>query len=165
MSFWILDTNSIMDPDQLNEICNEYSGDGENLTKQQAYMALISADKDPSGFEISQFFQECGVADDDEEGTISYEQFQELYNRIGERSVEAMKAALDTFDRDGSGYIDREELKEILRMSVNTTGFETMLDDESVDEILQKTDLEHGNSDGRVNTQELAEFIISGQGI
>ncbi|XP_045187254.1 neo-calmodulin-like [Mercenaria mercenaria] len=143
-----------MNSEDLHAECTNHSGDGETLTRKQTYSALCMCGKNPMAVQIAAFFQGEGI--EDEDGTITFEQFETLYNSIEEPTVAALEEAFKTFDKDDSGTIDKEELKEILQRRLDTTGIETDLDDESVDAILNAIDT---NEDGTLSYNELATYL------
>ena len=55
--------------------------------------------------------------DKDKSGTIEFDEFVDLMsktNKTNEQMEEEIKNAFLTFDADGSGFIDREELVNVL---------------------------------------------------
>lgn len=67
-------------------------------------------------------------------------------------SEEEIREAFKVFDKDGSGYIDSAELRQVM------TSLGEKLTDEEVDEMIQEADVD---GDGQVNYEgKTSDFII-----
>ena len=53
--------------------------------------------------------------DTDGNGTIELEEFVTLVDRLGMDDESNTRQAFEYFDKDGNGYIDEQELKEVMK--------------------------------------------------
>ncbi|KAI9032633.1 hypothetical protein CLU79DRAFT_727211 [Phycomyces nitens] len=104
-------------------------GSGE-LTVEELQRALVNGDWSP--FNIETVRMMVNMFDTDNTGTISFEEFKGLW-----KYIEDWKRCFQTFDMDGSGSIDRAEMRNALQ----TFGYN--LTDTFVGTLIQKFD-RHG---------------------
>ena len=93
------------------------------------------------------------VVDANKDGTLSFSEFKAAYDLIAKNYsdyIEGMKL-LKEGDKDGNGFIDKEEMHRYVKENFPET------EDEKIDEILQEVDLD---GDGKVDYAEfLAKFL------
>ncbi|KMS95385.1 hypothetical protein BVRB_008780 [Beta vulgaris subsp. vulgaris] len=101
----------------------------------------------------SEIKQLMDAADVDKNGTIDYKEFiTATMHRHRLDKEENMYKTFLYFDKDGSGYITREEL----RQAMTKVG---MGDESTIDEILNDVDT---NKDGRINYEEFVAMMKKG---
>ncbi|KAI8338227.1 hypothetical protein BC941DRAFT_424968 [Chlamydoabsidia padenii] len=101
-------------------------GSGQ-LTVHELQRALINGDWSP--FNIETVRTMVNMFDGDNSGTINFEEFSGLWNYI-----EEWKRCFQTFDRDGSGSVDRQEMHQALQ------AFGFNVSDRFVNNLVQKFD-------------------------
>lgn len=88
-------------------------------------------------------------------GLIKEQDFLAWFSRFKtpkDDDVEAdLKAAFMVFDTDGSGFIERSELKSAMKVIGET------LSDRDIDELLQTTD---ADNDGKINYEEFIKALL-----
>ncbi|XAR61610.1 Non-specific serine/threonine protein kinase [Bertholletia excelsa] len=93
------------------------------------------------------------AADLDNNGTIDYMEFiAATMHRLGPEKEENLLKAFQFFDKDGSGFITRDELKQAMK----EYGIE---DEATIDEIIEDVDT---NKDGKINYEEFVEMMKKG---
>lgn len=96
-------------------------------------------------------------ASEREEGLVSEEEFldwmasQEEIGGQEDDIMEDLLAAFRVFDKDGNGYITRDELKMAMDL-IGETVTEAQLDD-----MLKASDIDH---DGRINYEEFVKILL-----
>ena len=94
--------------------------------------------------------------DKDKSGTIEFDEFIDLMARTNKTQDDMDKeiiAAFRSFDVDGSGYLDREELIEAL-----TTMGDGPVDEETVNEWIAEADVD---GDGKINLKEFISMMMN----
>lgn len=110
----------------------------------------------PTEREMKQYLQ---MLNKGEKEKFDLSEFLELMEKVHKMSgrpqdqVTELIRAFNYFDRDGSGYLEREELKKFLTMR----GVTDVCDDD-VRYILDVADI---NGDGRIDTAEFAKLLSS----
>ena len=92
--------------------------------------------------------------DKDKSGTIEFEEFVDLMartNKTQDQMEEEIKNAFLTFDADGSGFIDREELVNVL------TTMGDPVDEETINGMIAEADLD---GDGKINYAEFTKIML-----
>jgi len=88
------------------------------------------------------------------DGLFSEEEFLQFMNKHSKNSDDIMEdlvAAFRVFDKDGNGYITRDELKQGMEMiGENVTELQ-------LDEMLRVADID---KDGRINYEEFARMML-----
>jgi len=90
------------------------------------------------------------AVDSDKSGYIDYSEF--VIAAMNEKQLltnEKLQQAFKMFDKDGSGLISAEEIKEVL-------GFGKTLSEEAVNEIIKQVD---ANGDGEISFEEFAAMM------
>mmetsp|Transcript_13242 Transcript_13242/g.31202 ORF Transcript_13242/g.31202 Transcript_13242/m.31202 type:complete len:196 (-) Transcript_13242:18-605(-) len=98
----------------------------------------------------------CEEVDKDKSGTIEFDEFIDLMARTNKTQDDMDKEIMEafrSFDVDGSGYLDREELIEAL-----TTMGDGPVDEETVNEWIAEADTD---GDGKINLKEFASMMIN----
>lgn len=90
--------------------------------------------------------------DEDGSGEIDFEEFLKLMvaKQANMTMEEELRGAFNVFDKDGSGYISSQELKQVLE------NLGELLTDEEVDEMMKEADLD---CDGQVNFDEFVKMM------
>ena len=104
---------------------------GKNMEKDDIIKMFNAVDIDGSGF-------------------IDYSEF--VVAAMNEKNLltnEKLQAAFRMFDKDGSGFISSEEIKEIL-------GFGKTLSEEAVNEVIKQVD---ANGDGEISFDEFSAMM------
>ena len=97
--------------------------------------------------EVEQMFDSVDI---DRSGFIDYSEF--VIAAMNEKTLltnEKLHGAFKMFDKDGSGYISKDEIKEIL-------SFGQKLDDEAVNAIVKQVD---ANGDGQISFEEFCTMM------
>jgi len=90
------------------------------------------------------------AVDSDKSGYIDYSEF--VIAAMNEKQLltnEKLQQAFKMFDKDGSGLISAEEIKEVL-------GFGKTLSEEAVNDIIKQVD---ANGDGEISFEEFAAMM------
>lgn len=90
------------------------------------------------------------AADIDHSGFIDYSEF--VIASMNEKQLltnEKLQAAFKMFDKDGSGMISANEIKEVL-------GFGKSMSEEAVDEVIKQVD---ANGDGEISFEEFSAMM------
>merc|ERR1712097_233071 len=113
---------------------------------------LRSLGQNPTEAELGALIEEV---DKDKSGTIEFDEFVDLMSRTNktqEAMEEEIKNAFLTFDADGSGYIDREELVNVL------TTMGDPVDEETINGMIAEADLD---GDGKINYEEFTKIMLA----
>ncbi len=132
------DGSGHIDKNELRSVMDEL---GKEVTDKELDQMLAHADKDGNGVDFSEFVLMMGkqVAEDGGEESILAEAFK-------------------VFDRDGSGYIDRDEMQDIFKR-LETNSFRTLTPSQ-VDDMLKEADT---NGDGKISYEEFVKIMVSSQ--
>merc|ERR1712025_474354 len=112
---------------------------------------LRSLGQNPTEAELAALVE---MVDKDKSGTIEFDEFVDLMsktNKTTEQMEEEIKNAFLTFDADGSGFIDRDEL---------VNGLTTMgdpVDEETINGMIAEADLD---GDGKINYAEFTKIML-----
>merc|ERR1712057_14362 len=112
---------------------------------------LRSLGQNPTEAELAALMEEV---DKDKSGTIEFDEFVDLMSRTNktkEQMEEEIKNAFLTFDADGSGFIDRQELVEAL------TTMGDPVDEETINGMIAEADLD---GDGKINYAEFTKIML-----
>merc|ERR1719440_763512 len=112
---------------------------------------LRSLGQNPTEAELAALVEEV---DKDKSGTIEFDEFVDLMartNKTQEQMEEEIKNAFLTFDADGSGFIDREELVNVL------TTMGDPVDEETINGMIAEADLD---GDGKINYAEFTKIML-----
>ncbi len=85
-----------------------------------------------------------------------YEMMLEVYEHpesVGRERIEKMRVAFDSFDKDGNGVLDRDEVADLLKMHFKETGINKKPAKKDVDEFFEQLD------DDKNETIEFEEFV------
>ncbi|XP_028286590.1 parvalbumin-like EF-hand-containing protein isoform X2 [Parambassis ranga] len=91
------------------------------------------------------------------DGNFNYSRFLEYMKQFktSEQQEEAIKKAFEMLDKDGSGYIEWNEIKYILS-AVPTITPSAPLSDEEADAVIQAADTD---GDGRIDYKEFSDMV------
>lgn len=98
--------------------------------------------------EVDELFAQV---DSDENGEIEYTEF--LAATLNEKNLlsnKKLETAFQMFDKDGSGYISGDEIKEIFQFGHN-------LDQNQIQQIIKQVD---ANSDGLISYKEFLQMML-----
>ncbi|CAL5205774.1 unnamed protein product [Lathyrus oleraceus] len=130
-----------------NNIDTDRSG---TITYEELKSGLSKLGSKLSEFEIKQLME---AADVDQNGTIDYHEFiTATINRHKLEREENLFKAFQYFDKDNSGYVTREELRQALAEY-------QMGDEATIDEVIDDVDTDN---DGRINYQEFVAMMKKG---
>merc|ERR1711990_958462 len=113
---------------------------------------LRSLGQNPTEAELAALVEEV---DKDKSGPIEFDEFCDLMartNKTQEQMEEEIKNAFLTFDADGSGFIDREELVNVL------TTMGDPVDEETINGMIAEADVD---GDGRINYEEFTKIMLA----
>ncbi|PAA47813.1 hypothetical protein BOX15_Mlig030389g1 [Macrostomum lignano] len=109
------------------------------------------ADCDVSENSIKKMMEEV---DTDGNGTVSFKEFCAMAKKKQKQKndrMEKLRKAFSVFDTDGSGYVDRQELKDGL-----TAMGKEPLTDEEIEELMNLVDMD---GDGQLSIEEFARVL------
>merc|ERR1712188_128923 len=112
---------------------------------------LRSLGQNPTEAELAALVE---MVDKDKSGTIEFDEFVDLMsktNKTTEQMEEEIKNAFLTFDADGSGFIDREGLVNVL------TTMGDPVDEETINGMIAEADLD---GDGKINYAEFTKIML-----
>merc|ERR1711959_878972 len=112
---------------------------------------LRSLGQNPTEAELQALMEEV---DKDKSGTIEFDEFVDLMartNKSKDQMEEEIKNAFLTFDADNSGFIDREELVNVL------TTMGDPVDEETINGMIAEADLD---GDGKINYAEFTKIML-----
>ncbi|KAH7523470.1 calcium-dependent protein kinase 29 isoform X2 [Ziziphus jujuba] len=135
----------------LKQMFNNMDTDGSGtITLEELKTGLSRLGSKLTESEIKQLMD---AADVDKSGTIDYIEFiTATMHRHRLEKEENLYKAFQFFDKDGSGFITRDEL----RQAMSDYG---MGDEETIDEIINDVDTD---KDGRINYQEFVDMMRRG---
>jgi calmodulin len=139
---------------EFREVFHLFDKDGDNtIDCQELGVAMRSLGLNPSDQEVESMIREVDV---DNSGAIDFQEFLALMSRcVADQSIEKeMKEAFRAFDKDGDGYITRNEFRDTL---VRLTG--KSLTEDEVDEIIYEGKFD-ANHDGKLSYEEWVDFMI-----
>ena len=124
-----------------------------SIDARELGMVIRAAGGNPTEEDIQDVLKEYDI---NKNGKIEFNEFLTYYEAKYREpdSEEELKSAFKVFDKDGNGFIDKDEL-----MNVVTTLGEP-LSPEEADEMIRDADT---NRDGRIDYKEFVKFILSNQ--
>merc|ERR1711992_195598 len=136
---------------EFKEAFQEFDKDSSGtISTNELLFVMRSLGQNPTEDEILNLVVEYDVNGD---GTIDFDEFCEMMLRTSsdiDRKVE-IREAFKIFDRDGNGFIDAKELKDVVtRMGECLTAAEA-------DEFLQEADT---NGDGKLDYSEILNMML-----
>ncbi|KAM7198708.1 hypothetical protein V8F20_006023 [Naviculisporaceae sp. PSN 640] len=143
----------VLTPDQIaqfKEVFDVFDKDGTgDITAEELGHVMKELGLNPSKTELQDLLAE---ADENNDGVINFEEFLNLMSqRVGDTDTEQeLISAFKVFDKDGSGTISTEELRDVLRsLGENLT-------DAELDEMVKLADK---NGDGHIDYHEFAQIM------
>ncbi|XP_078092521.1 troponin C, skeletal muscle-like [Mustelus asterias] len=129
----------------------DIDGGGDISTKELGQVMKILG-QNPTREELDAIIEEV---DEDGSGTIDFEEFlvmmvRQMKEEAKGKSEEELAEFFRVFDQNADGFIDRDELKEIIM-----TGGEHVTDDE-IDELMKEGDK---NNDGKLDFDEWLKMM------
>lgn len=136
---------------EFKEAFEEFDKDGSGtISTKELLPVLRSIGQNPTEDEILNLVIEYDVNGD---GTIDFDEFLEMMSKHTRETVDQtaeMREAFKIFDRDGNGYIDFKELKQVVtRMGEALTAAEA-------DELFREADLD---GDGKLDYNEFVKMM------
>merc|ERR1711992_416621 len=120
------------------------------ITTKELLPILRSIGQNPTEDEILNLVIEYGVNGD---GTIDFDEFLDMMKKVSkdlDQTVE-IREAFKIFDRDGNGYIDSKELKQVV------TRMGHVLTSAEADEFMKEADLD---GDGKLDYNEFVAMMM-----
>ena len=77
---------------------------------------------------------------------------------VGRERIEKMRVAFDSFDKDGNGVLEREEVEDLLKMHFKETNINKKPTAQDVQEFFTKIDK---GTDQTINFEEFVNFMLS----
>jgi calmodulin len=121
------------------------------ITAKELANVMRSLNQDPSEQELQDMIAEVDV---DGNGRIDFEEFVSLMNRRSKETdiEEEVINAFRVFDKDGSGLIGSNELRQVM------TTLGDVLTDEEADEMIREADVD---GDGYINYEEFVRMMMA----
>jgi len=112
-------------------------------------LVMRSLGRNPTEEELIYILHRCNT---DYKGNITFEKFIDIMKMQmkDNNSEDEMREAFMAFDKDGSGYLDAEELKHFMTMEGEK------LTDAEVDEMIREWDID---GDGKLNYEEFVKMM------
>jgi len=136
---------------EFKEAFETYDKDGSgHITTEELGVVLRSLGQKPSARELKEMIDEV---DHDKSGTVDFQEFLHLVakkmkdNDTEEELIEAFKS----FDKDGNGFINASDLKEVM------INLGEILSDEELAEMIKEADVVDG--DGQINYEEFVTWM------
>ena len=89
-----------------------------------------------------------------------YESINAMYDNpelLGETHVKTMKAAFESYDKDGNGTLDKKEVFDLLQNHYKETGQKKNVKQEDVDQFFEELDDDDG---GDIGFDEFKMFLV-----
>lgn len=122
------------------------------ISKNELRTVMQNLGMNPSDKDLMDMIDEH---DTDKSGQIEFEEFCKMMCRAKQEdesgdNTENLKAAFRTFDKDGSGFISADELRQVM------TQLGQCLGDDEVDAMIQEAD---EDGDGQINYEEFVRMM------
>ena len=145
---------------QIKEVFKKFDQDGSGMIDaSELQMVLVQLNRQRSDEDVKKYLKE---ADTDGDGLVSLKEFCAMVNieyegddddpRVSE--AEILKECFAVFDKDGSGYIERQELMDLM-LNLGTASF-TAPSEETVDALLKEADID---GDGKISYSEFVRVM------
>mmetsp|Transcript_18771 Transcript_18771/g.24782 ORF Transcript_18771/g.24782 Transcript_18771/m.24782 type:complete len:155 (+) Transcript_18771:100-564(+) len=139
---------------EFKEVFALFDKDGDGtITTSELGTVMRSLGLNPTQSELTEIINDL---DADGNGTIDFPEFLEMMKKKIQAidQLEEVLVAFQVFDKDGSGFVNRAELKHVM------TGFGEKLSDEEWDEVLREADL-LDSKDDQINYEDFAKIMLS----
>jgi len=126
-------------------------GDG-TITINELGDVMKSLGLNPSQEELRRMMREV---DTDRNGTIDFNEFLTMmaaHSSAGSDGLDELRAAFNMFDKDGSGQISIQELKQVMH------SLGERLTDRELEEMIHEAD---NNGDGEINFEEFCKMMTT----
>ncbi|KAH3758199.1 hypothetical protein Pelo_9908 [Pelomyxa schiedti] len=136
--------------DELREAFMLFDGDGDgSVDKKQLHSIMLSLGQIPSERELNQMIQTAVPADATQ---YTFDEFLTMIEKKlqTENTDEEIKEAFRIFDKDNSGSISSQELRNVL----NNLG--ENLNEEEIEELVKEADVD---GDGQINYEEFLKLL------
>ena len=126
------------------------NGDG-TITVVELGTVMRNLGNNPTDSELQDMINEV---DADGNGTLEFDEFCNLMARQMKETnqEEELKQRFKLFDKDGTGFVDREELRDVMQQ------LGEKLSEEDIEEMIQDADK---NGDGMIDYQEFVKYMMS----
>jgi len=138
--------------EEIKDAFNLFDKDGDGtITTKEIGTVMRTLGQNPTEVELNEMIKEV---DADNSGTIEFSEFLNLMAQklkdtdIDEEMIEAFKV----FDKDGSGIISTDDLKNIIK------SLEENITDQEINELVNEADFD---SDGKINYKEFVKETMS----
>ncbi|XP_069114939.1 calmodulin-like [Argopecten irradians] len=137
---------------EFKEAFNLFDKDGNGaITVEELGTVMRSLGQTPTEAELQDMINEV---DANENGTLDFSEFLTMMTRQMKDtdSEEELKVAFRAFDKDGNGFISKDELRHVM------TNLGERLTEEQADEMIREADID---GDGQVNYEEFLSMMMS----
>ncbi|WAR19090.1 CALM4-like protein [Mya arenaria] len=124
---------------------NYDSDQSGGISMQECKRLLQYVGLNPTEDEVQQFMKKADTNENDE---VDFENFYEFVTTLPDPTGE-LRAAFDKYDRNGDGYIDKQELRAILQNGQNCT-------QEELENLFKLVD---ENGDGKIEYEEFLRLF------
>lgn len=133
------------------EAFNLFDNDADGLIPVKDISIIMqSLCNDPINAELNKIIEDM---DQKSTGMVDFDNFLRVYEKSGETNKEAVLInALKAFDKNNKGYIDRNELKQVM------LNLGEKLNEEEVAKFIQDGDTK---GDGNVNIKKFAKILLN----
>jgi len=122
------------------------------IDRAELITVLRSLGHNPTPQEITDMIQ---AADFTKDGVVDFDEFVVMMinqNRQCCKSEDEMRAAFKVFDKNGDGYVNANELRQVMK----TLG--EVMTDEEIDEMIKEADID---GDNRINYDEFSKVMCT----
>ena len=126
------------------------NGDG-TITVAELGVVMNNLGQNPTPTELQDMINEVDV---DGNGTLEFEEFCQLMARQTKETgqEDELKERFKLFDRDGNGFIDRDELRTVMQQ------LGEKLSEDEIEEMIEDADKD---GDGQIDYNEFVKYMMA----